>query len=288
MEETDRSVWFVGDLDDPWVADLAAALPAGTRRFACPADIPENLPGGAEAPRVLVLHRSHLGALDAERLSRWLSRCSHRPRLILCIGPLVRYIDEERWAAQGLFDVLLSEATARDTIGRYVEPLDRAAPIERSQARSRTRVMVVSTNAELRRALADACELLGFGVNTARDWSGRNSLPPGPSIWDVPMLEADWPDILARRSHRGPLIALVGFADRRLVARARQAGASACLEIPFDVLDLGHVLRRVESGRSEPAHAVPPAPGSRRNRVRIWSPAEMSLEEAGEAPAFPV
>ena len=45
MNAADHPVWFVGDLDDPWVASLADALPAGARRIACAGDLPDDWPG---------------------------------------------------------------------------------------------------------------------------------------------------------------------------------------------------------------------------------------------------
>ena len=71
MNAADHPVWFVGDLDDPWVASLADALPAGTRRIACAGDLPDDWPGAARRlPRVVVVHRAWLSPRDAERLAR--------------------------------------------------------------------------------------------------------------------------------------------------------------------------------------------------------------------------
>ena len=33
MEGLDRSTWFAGDLDDPWVASIAEALPRNQIHF---------------------------------------------------------------------------------------------------------------------------------------------------------------------------------------------------------------------------------------------------------------
>jgi hypothetical protein len=83
---------------------------------------------------------------------------------------------------------------------------------------------------------------------------------------------------------RGPVVALLGFADRALVELARRHGATACLDVPFDVADLIGLLDRLASGagdrpevRGEPGHALPPSPASRAraaSRLRGPGPAE--------------
>jgi hypothetical protein len=264
MIAADRSVWFVGDLDDPWVAALADVLPDGSRRIPCAADLPDDWPDTAGL-RVVVLHRAFLTSSDAERLTRLRSGATPTPRVVLCLGPHARHVDLERWSARGIVDAVVPEATARDTIARHAEPADvdtAGDAVPRRPVGPRPRVAVVGTNWELRRTLVDACEALGYPAEPARDWS--DAAPTGPAVWDVPVLEPDWPLAVARRARLGPVVLLLGFADRTLVARARANGASACLELPYDLLDLGHVLDRVTIPRAEPAHAVPPPPSAHR------------------------
>jgi DNA-binding NarL/FixJ family response regulator len=99
------------------------------------------------------------------------------------------------------------------------------------------------------------------------------------TLWDIPVLEPDWPRLLEERTQLGPVVALLGFADRATVRQARASGAAACLDLPVDVNDLVHVIERVNrklrselgtrsESRIEPAHAVPPAPASRAKRGR--------------------
>jgi hypothetical protein len=267
MMATDHPVWFVGDLDDPWVAAVADALPSGARRIACAGELPEDWPGAAAVPRVVVVHRAWLSSRDAERLARLRTRSGESaatPRVVLCIGPHVRHVDLERWCARGLIDAVVPEATARDTIARHVAAGD-GDGLHRHPAAPRPRVAVVSANFELRRTLADACEALGYAPDPASDWS--EAAATGPALWDVPVLEPDWPRALARRVGRGAVVVLCGFASRALVGQARALGASACLELPYDWLDLGHVLARVTAPLGEPAHAVPPRPASARHRA---------------------
>jgi CheY-like chemotaxis protein len=262
VDAADPSVWFVGDLDDPWVASIAEALPAGSRRIACNHDLPDDWPAASSrvlgAPRVIVLHRALLGPCDADRLARLRTVVMPSPRVILCVGPHARHFELERWMARGLIDAVIPEAIARETLARHLES---AGSASRRPIGPRPRVAVVSGNWELRRTLTDTLESLGYPASSARDWSEAE--PTGPALWDVPLLEPDWTRALARRSERGPVVVLLGFADRALVGQARARGAAACLELPYDRLDLGHVLDRVTAARVEPAHAFPPSPASR-------------------------
>lgn len=274
MNAADHPVWFVGDLDDPWVASLADALPVNARRIACAGELPDDWagddPGAATAaagPRVVVVHRAWLSPYDAERLVRLRTRSAaegEAPRVILCVGPNVRHADLERWSARGMIDAIVPEATARDTIGRHLVTgeLD---DVHWRPALPRPRVSVVSANSELRRTLAEACEALGYRTEPASDWS--EAAATGPAIWDVPVLELDWPRALARRARLGAVVVLCPFASRALVSQARAQGATACLDLPYDLGDLGHVLARVTAPLGEPAHVVPPRPVSARRRA---------------------
>jgi hypothetical protein len=285
MKPADHLVWFVGDLDDPWVASLADALPAAARRFACAGDLPDEWPDdesgpptSVAVPRVMVVHRAWLSPHDAERLARLrgtLGGETPRPQVILCFGPNVRHADLERWSARGLIDAIVPEATARDTIARHLafaELID----VQRRPGLPRPRVAVVSASSELRRTLADSCEALGYRAEPASDWCEATAT--GPAIWDAPVLEPDWPRALARRARLGGVVVLCSFASRTIVGQARAQGASACLELPYDLLDLGHVLARVTAPLGEPAHAVPPRPVSSRRRSETTAAAKKNQD----------
>lgn len=256
--DSGRSVWFAGDLDDPWVTAIADALPAGAVRVPCPGDLPEALADPASAPEVLILHRAVLTRHDAERLTRLRSGPTP-PRVVLCHGPHVRYADLDRWAA--LFDATVPEATAREVIARRLGPPGDGVG-RRPAAGPRPRVAVVSANTALRLTLAEACEAAGYPVAAARDWPEAPAT--GPAVWDVPVLEPQGPQCLAPRDRADPVVALIGFADRALVTEARARGASACLELPVDLADLVAVLDRLTASRTEPAHELPPSPAGRR------------------------
>jgi hypothetical protein len=256
MNASGRSVWFVGDLDDPWVVGIADAIPRGVHRVDCAGEWSEGLLEDLPDPATLVIHRALLGAPGAERLARLRKERSGSLRILLCVGPHVRYADLARWSA--LVDVVLPEATARETIARHVLSGEgRAGGDDRGPA-SRPCIDVVSSQFELREALADVCLSAGFPVRKASDWA--EVAPGGLAVWDVPVLETDWGRALARRSRIGTVVALIGFADRVLVGQARAQGASACLELPCDPADLIVVLDRLCSSRCDRTHEVPPPP----------------------------
>jgi hypothetical protein len=273
MNGADRPVWFVGDLDDPWVASLADALPSGTRLFnvagTLAGDWPEAVLENAPSPRVVVLHRPALSPSDAERLERLRPAASARapggpgpaPRIILCFGPYVRHADLERWLARGTIDAIVPEATARDTLGRHLFAGETDGVLRR-RGGPRPAVAVVSAHFELRSTLADACEALGYPAEPLADWAEVRTA--GPALWDVPVLEHGWTADLARRAGLGSVAVLLGFASRQLVGQARAHGAAACLELPYDLLDLGHVLDRITAPRGDPPHTVPPPPAAAR------------------------
>jgi CheY-like chemotaxis protein len=143
-------------------------------------------------------------------------------------------------------------------------------------------VEVVTNNFELQAMLHESLQAAGFQVTTSREPRDDRvrgiTAASGPvtTVWDVPVLDASWPLGIENRSRFGPVVALLGFADRAMVAEARSRGASACLDVPFDLADLINVLNRLArslssssvSSRTEPAHPVPPPPSSRSSRGR--------------------
>jgi hypothetical protein len=255
MDEPGASprVVVAGDLADPLVADLAAALPADAVRVDCPGDLPDSWPDAARDARSLVLHRSFLTAGDAERLARD-RRAGRFPKVVLCVGPHARYHHVQRWSER--VDVVLPEAIAPEVVGRYVAADGGAVP----PAPAGRTVAVVSGLYEVGSVLADALAASGYAVSRARDWS---SGPAGElAVWDVPVLEPDWPAALERAAATRPVVALIGFADRALVRLARSRGASAVLDLPCDPADLAYVLHRLGTGlagegrpRAHRAHA---------------------------------
>ena len=205
------------------------------------------------------------------RLVGWLPapRPDGFPRIILCYSPYVRYAELERAAAS--VDLALPEATAVETLPRHVAGfLNALAREDRSSRAASRKVDVISSDHALRSVLAEACSVAGFQARTAseldlslgpRGGTG-DAAPAGPdlTLWDVPVLEPDWPERLERRSRLGPVVAFLGFPDRTAVNLARTKGASACLEMPFDLADLIYVLDRVAAGRGPRSGDSGPVP----------------------------
>lgn len=252
MEHRGQSVLFLGDLDDPWIADMIRCqpLPISTRQLG--ADWPEFWPRPARDANIVVVHRSILTASDGEAFLSLKSRLS--AKLILIVGPHVRAADLERWA--GSADVILPEATASETLARHLGVRLRV-PTNSSP------VAVVSSLFETRRWIVECCETAGHAAFAHDGWT---DVPKSVlTVWDVPLLDHEWDEILARESRSRRLICLMGFADRALISRARRVGASACLDLPFEPADLSFVLDRVASRPGsdlgfDPGHEVPPAP----------------------------
>ena len=292
MDGMDRPIWFLGDMDDLWVVSILTAMgdSPNVRAIPCRGELPEHLFEPTRPPQVIVLHRSRLTAADPLTLERWRPnpRVNPLPHLILCFSPYVRYAELER-CSRGV-DLAISEATAAETLSRHVSRLleRRDAPPRAAPAADCLPVQVISSNHELRAVLSEICLAEGFKVSTGREftaqWQGRAAVAdraanPMLTLWDIPVLEPDWPRLLEERTKLGPVVALLGFADRATVGQARASGAAGCLDLPLDVNDLVHVIERVNrklrsgsstkfEGRIEPAHAVPPGPVSRAKRGR--------------------
>ncbi|APW59957.1 hypothetical protein [Paludisphaera borealis] len=278
MDPTAQRIWFVGDLGDPWVADIAESLP-DLVPFHCESQgeqLPDQLFDAAAPARVLVLHRSRLTPADVARLEnlrrtlgpeRW-------PRIVLCVSPYVRYAELECCA--NLVDLILPEATARETLPRELDRLlGRIAAPRPDVATNPIGVEVVSTDYEVRSLLREACLRAGYQASDSPTFQ----TPADLTVWDVPVLESRWTEQLERRSRGGPVVALLGFADRAAVTAARDAGASACLDLPCAIDDLIHVLDRLatespiptrvdSNARGQLPHAFPPPHTIRTRRGR--------------------
>ena len=279
MDATSPTIGFSGDLDDPWVEEIARALrdfeptpydPDG-------ASLPPEAFDPEHGPDVLVLHRSRLSPADVARLEE-LRRAlgpSAWPRIVLCVSPYVRYAEIER--CSGLVELVVPEATAAETLPRQLERmLGRAPGRSKRLAAEAMPVEVVSSDYALRQVLSEACARAGYRTAEAASLAPPPEAAPTPgrrlTVWDVPVLEARWEERLERRSRQGPVLALLGFADRASVALARAAGAAACLDLPCAMEDLIDALDRLARDparpRVEAAHATPPAPTARPSRSR--------------------
>jgi hypothetical protein len=294
MDSSEGAIWFVGDLSDPWVVSIAGSLgrPSALVQVHCPGELPDRLFERDPLPRLVVLHRQRLTAGDAQRLRDYRSHSpeSARPAIVMCVSAFVRYEELERWSS--LADLVLSEATAADVLPRHVARLVEGRDVRTARAATAGfRIEVAGGNHDLCQALVEACTAGGCRAITVDDLdsSGGAASADVPSlknepvltIWDVPVLEPDWAERLERRSRSsGPVIALVGFADRATVTLAKARGAIACLELPYNVDDLLDVVDRATRslppekwpvpGRAESPHRLPPRP--RRRSVARQTP----------------
>lgn len=320
MDAIGPTIRFVGDLDDPWVREILDSVSdlADVHAVMCAGEVPDRLFEPDQPPRLLIVHRSRLSSADAARIEQWrpAGRANTMPRVILCFSPYVRYAELER-CSRGV-DVTIPEATAIETLARHVSRLGerRDEPPPAALAGDCLPVQVVSSNHELRAVLSEICRAEGFKVASDRElraerqgWAPRvdRAASPVVTLWDVPVLEPDWPRRLEERTNRGPVVALLGFADRATVGQARASGAAACLDLPVDAPDLTDVIERVHrklrsdssskaEDRIEPAHVLPPAPVSRARRGRaairrrrprppLWSEDEAAPTISDKRPA---
>ncbi len=285
MDESQAAIWFVGDLNDAWVASIADALPVahGVVRIQCTGELMRGpLFAADHPPRLIVVHRQTLAPVDAQWLKDWRPDAvsTTSPALILCVGPYVRYEELERYS--GLVDLVLSEATAADVIPRHVARLldGRPTRMPRADTDPPVRVLVASTSAELSDTIAEACAAAGYPVERIDDQEVGNQSAGGNehsrsgetliTVWDVPVLE-EWTERLKRHARNtGPVVALMGFPDRNMVAVAKSTGAIACLELPLNLEDLVDLIERFANSlardprpaapRAELPHTLPPRP----------------------------
>jgi CheY-like chemotaxis protein len=310
MDASPCAVGFIGDLDDPWIARVADAISAGrlVHRLNCAGPLPHWPFESPRLPRAVIIHRHSLGAADSDRLRDWRAAAGESTYdLILCVSPYVRYEELERWS--GLVDLVISEAIAEEVLpGRLARRLDGRARRPPSPGSPAFRIEVAGVNGELCRVLVDACAQAGYTARAIDDQEIGGKTHPQPrdrrapagervlTIWEVPVLEDGWAQRLEWRAHRyGPVIAVAGFADRAVVGRAREAGAVACLDLPYDVDDLIDAVDRV-ADRTPPdswpipawveaPHLLPPP---RRNPPRHGDLVEPSTwPDRGPLPRIP-
>jgi hypothetical protein len=282
MDGVGRAAAFAGDLDDPWVASIASALPGPALQLQCAAELPATWPDSLRHVELVVVHRAVLSGEDIERLRALrkhladASVAAPARVVVLTHGPHVRYSELQR--VLSVVDAVIPEAIAADVVGRYACVRDDGSSTTPSV---RPKVAVVSRLRELRLVLADAVTAANFTAQPVRDWD--EVAASEAALWDVPVLEPGWERVLARAAGSRKVITLFGFADREIVRAAKVNGAVACLDLPCDPLDLRWVLDRAFASSAkfvDPAHAVPPPPAGllRRAGPSIGRPADAAIE----------
>ena len=199
----DRSVWFVGDLDDPWVAAIADALPADARGSPARATCPTSLGRRRRRPRRSWCCTGRLDPVDAERLARLRvgtdadaaggplprpARPARRPRAL-----------GRRWSTRSS----PRRRPATRSRGTLVGPATTAPRAGRRRARGRGSRSSAPT-VELRQTLADACEAAGLPGRAGarlvrgaprparRSGTSRCSSPTGRRRWRGGRGSARW------------------------------------------------------------------------------------------------
>src|SRR5689334_19201728 len=113
-----RTIWLLGDPEDPWVGLLRASLSsvAAVRFVPTGGAVPVRPFDLDDPPELLILHRSRLTQADVARLDEWIpsTRPNSRFPIILCYSPYVRYAELERAAAR--VELAIPEATAVETL----------------------------------------------------------------------------------------------------------------------------------------------------------------------------
>jgi len=254
----ERPIVFSGDLADPWARAIRSALPKA--EVLDGPTLPDPWPERFE-PATLILHRATLTAAEIERI-RGLKQDAEGPRVLLVVGPHVRHHQLQRLGTA--VDVVVSEAMARETIARHLAAAE-DEPAPRLKHR-RPAVAVACRPIELAEVLTETCQAAGHPATVRR--FDLEDAPEPWRIWEVPTLELDWPNRLAKLARGRTLIALIGLADREAVEEARRRGAAACLDLPCEPADLRFVLDRLVGGRGE----------------RIDPPAGDGIRRAGRRP----
>lgn len=313
MEGSSGSIWFLGTPADDWSQSIAEALQGcsnvSVRRFdeGVDPDFPA-LAGPADVPLAMILHRPRLALGDADRWARARSSDSPSPRTrkILCHGEFVRQAELERWAS--LVDDLIPEAVAPDLlparVAALVGPNRNPAEPSGSSIVHHACVRVVGGDGALIDTLVEACRSRGYIVEVGPARRESTNTPstlaahsPRPiTIWEAALLESNWAGEIERTARTGPVIALIAFPRREMVALAKEQGATACLPLPVRLDDLMFILDRTIAGegvasitapavpaelrgatRPEPPHSVPPRPARARSRTTglraTWSAA---------------
>ncbi len=259
MDESGALVWFCGDLSDPFLARAAGVIEAVAPCLALESAGALGDPAQAQSPRVIVAHRHRLYPGDLETLARWRAQWPG-VSIWLLASPYLRYAETTRLLP--LVDQVAPEATAGFAIPLRLRRLlgldagDDRAPVDR--------VEVSSGLEELGRVLADACARAGHAVEVVADLRHGRARPRCAgaervvTVWDVPVLEPGWEACLEERVRSvGPVVALLGYADRAAVARAETAGASACLDSPLDLDLVADAVDAVARACERECHAVP-------------------------------
>jgi len=267
---------FAGDPEDPifrWACENLRHDNLTFQTFDWPegANLPDRLLRTIvtlESPSRILLHRKAMGPREIGILSQLreaLATVSQNRTVELIIGDLVRYADLQ--IAATLVDRIVPESVAADLLGSR-------SSIARTDRRDNTAspIGILSANDALSSTLKDILLEWGYDPRCLGGWSDPRIHAGALLIWDVPTLSDRWEIRLRDQSRVRPILALLGFADRTIVNRARQAGAIASLDLPFDLGDLETILNRF-AVKSQ-------LPGDQEPHPRKFVPSNREIHEA--------
>lgn len=213
---------------------------------------------------VVLVHRRNVGPIEVESITRIRrlieSKGPDRPRFELILGDLARYADVQILAT--LTDRITPEGVALEVLAGRIRRLTgkhpATEPFHEQQA-----IGLLSQSRPLMEMLAEWVRFCGFEPVIMDGWSDPKLSAGSLVIWDAPLLNDRWETELKAQAHRRPVIALLGMTTRDLTARAKVAGAVACLDLPFETDDLTdlifeHVPKRTTGSvpaRNQPASA---------------------------------
>lgn len=283
-------ILWVGDRNDSLFAELVARLAEGDSVVHWPENGPLSTSANDLLARAksgwLVVHRRNAGPAEVA-LIRQLRQLMEdlragRPRLELILGEMARYSDVQEMAAMA--DRITPESVAADVFPIRVNRL-RTGHGGMDRTGRLARVGIMSRNLPMVEMLADCLAMISLEAVVARGWSDP-SIPSGSlMVWDVPTLNPRWEAELKAWGGRRPVLALLAMASRDLTARARAAGACACLDLPFELNDLHDlVLAHLPAATGNPAHEARPArPQARGDAVTMRSGSLIVRAEPGHA-----
>jgi hypothetical protein len=233
----------------------------------------------------LIIHRRNVGPAEVgvvRRLRHEIEKMkAGRPRLEVILGDLPRYSDVQELAS--LTDRITPESVAIDVFPARINRL-RGKLFGGSRSKPLPAVGLLAQNRPMAEMLADCLSMVSLETVLANGWTDP-ALPSGSlMLWDVPTLNPRWDSELKAQSRRRPIISLLAMANREMTARARAAGAVACLDLPFEINDL-HDLVLAHLPASTAASGTPqPRREARQDAVPMRSGTLIVRAEPGHEP----
>lgn len=245
-------ILLAGDTSDPLVNELAdlieaSGIPSETLHWCENRSIPAELSESGSLCKCnsILIHRRGIGPTQMADLATFRTSFNelalHRPNVELILGDLARYAEVQ--VLEQVVDRITPEAVAIDLLPGRLMRLRGGRP-EFSQNQKNATVGVISTNKDLASVMVDLVESFGLQAISADGWSDPRLHSGSLMIWDVPLLSDRWTNQLQSQARRRPVLALMAMAQRHTTARARAAGAVACLDLPFETEDLRDLLVR--------------------------------------------